>query len=614
MTTTLFKYTTFAACLALCLLAPFNSSLWAEHSKVASRVTDVTLYRTQAMVTRTIDVELKAGASELLVSDLPENIIPASLFAEGNDQLEVRAVQFRTRAVGDSPREEVRKLREELEAAIQAISLNQKNSQLVEKQNQYLDKLEGFVAPTAAADLSKGVLDANALKEMTLFSFAQRSELAGRQIELASELKKLQANQSLLSRQLNEITNGASKTVREAIVFIQKNNDQPQTVRLNYLVGSCGWSPSYNARASQYSEQFRLEYNGLIQQMSGEDWTNVSLTLSSASPALSAAGPGLAPFQVTLTSLAGQVEAKQLAMAKGQNLQNLRSEQRRYNQAFQNSVNLVEVLDNNWSINDAANKIFCEVLTAEPNALLSSRSRLADAREQPAMNYTISSPVSLASRNTQQMVRIITTDLESNFYHVATPILTSYVYREAEINNTSQQDLLGGPITVYLDDRFVGRSEIPSVTRGQTFVVGFGADSQLRTRRELVEKKNSFTGGNRETRLTYRLIVENYKESPVSIRLIDRMPTVSDESNIRVTLLPLEDQLSKNETYVRLEAAKGILRWDTEVAARSVGQSAQEIEYGFTMEHDRQYQVSLPANLQKQKEEFRKLQNFRNRR
>ena len=44
----------------------------------------------------------------------------------------------------------------------------------------------------------------------------------------------------------------------------------------------------------------RIEYNGLIQQMSGEDWSDVKLTLSTASPALSAAGPGLAPFRLTL--------------------------------------------------------------------------------------------------------------------------------------------------------------------------------------------------------------------------------------------------------------------------------------------------------------------------
>ena len=176
-----------------------------------------------------------------------------------------------------------------------------------------------------------------------------------------------------------------------------------------------------------------------------------------------------------------------------------------------------------------------------------------------------------------------------------------------------RQDLLSGPITVYLDDRFVGRGEIPTVARGQEFVVGFGADSQLRTRRELVSKTNGFNGGNRETKVRYRLLVENYKETETEIRLVDRIPVTSDTDNLRVTLLPTETKLSDDESYSRVERTKGILRWDTKVAARATGAKAHEIEYGFTMEHSRNYVVSLPKNLarRQQEEEFEQLQNYR---
>ena len=79
-------------------------------------------------------------------------------------------------------------------------------------------------------------------------------------------------------------------------------------VRLNYLVNNCGWSPAYTMRSADDRKKVRVEYNALIHQLSGEDWSNVSLTLSTASPALSAAGPGLAPFHVTLMS-EGQANA-----------------------------------------------------------------------------------------------------------------------------------------------------------------------------------------------------------------------------------------------------------------------------------------------------------------
>ena len=125
------------------------------------------------------------------------------------------------------------------------------------------------------------------------------------------------------------------------------------------------------------------------------------------------------------------------------------------------------------------------------------------------------------------------TDLDSEFYHVATPVLTSYVFREAELLNDSGQDLLAGPITVYLDGRYVGRTEIPTVARGEVFVVGFGADPQLRARRELAEKSEGTQGGNRELSITYRLVVENFKQDAMAVRIFDRLPHSETEDRHR---------------------------------------------------------------------------------
>src|SRR5687768_534379 len=104
---------TLAACgLALALCA--SPSLVRAADPIEGRVTEVTLYRGQAQVTRTVPVEAAAGRIEIVVGNLPEQIVPNSLFAEGSDAVEIRAVSFRTRAVGEEPREEVRKLDDEI--------------------------------------------------------------------------------------------------------------------------------------------------------------------------------------------------------------------------------------------------------------------------------------------------------------------------------------------------------------------------------------------------------------------------------------------------------------------------------------------------------------------
>lgn len=581
------------------------------------RVSHVTLYRNQALVTRTIQIEGGAGTSELVVGDLPERIVTDSLFAEGAADIEVRAVQFRTRAVGESPREEVRTLQADIQAVQDQLALNQKKQEIANGQAAYLDSLEGFVAPTATTELSQGVLDAEALERLTKFSFDQRETIATRQIELAREQRELNEQLALLQRKLNETTAGATKTIREAVLFLSKSDETPQTVRLNYLVDQCGWSPNYTVRADGDRDAAEIDYNGLIYQMSGEDWTDVSITLSTASPALSAAGPGLAPLRVTLGAMpqqemqqaVQQLDPAQFGQGK---LAQIVTKQKMAELGNRNAINYRDMNESNWSLNDAANELACVMLFGDTGVVSDLQTQMDDLADEPSLSYRLATTVTLPTRKDRQMVRIVSTQLPSEFYHVATPVLTNYVYREAQLTNNSSEDLLGGPIMVYLDDKFVGRGEIPTVARGQTFVVGFGADPQLRTRRELVDKTEGINGGNRELKFEYRMVVENFKDAPAAIRLVDRMPTPLNGAKIRITRNEFSTDLSEDPYYERVEKPEGILRWDIEVPGSASGNDARMIEYAYTVEYDRNYLVSLPASMNQLKQDFERLQRGRN--
>jgi hypothetical protein len=149
---------------------------------------------------------------------------------------------------------------------------------------------------------------------------------------------------------------------------------------------------------------------------------------------------------------------------------------------------------------------------------------------------------------------------------------------------------------VYLDGRFVGHSEIPTVARGQTFVVGFGADPQLRARRELAGRTENIQGGNRELSFKYRLVLENYKDQPATVRLFDRLPYSDRPNDVRIKLGELKDPLSKDELYVRTERPKGILRWEIEVPASATGEKVRIVDYGFTLDFDRNFALRIPGS------------------
>ena len=595
--------------LLLAVLFHANADAAEAAPKIAeSKIEAVTLYRGRALVTRNIPLVAGAGNIDLVVSNLPEQIVSDSLFAEGSAGVTVRAVRYRTRAVGEEPREAVRKIDADMEACEVKRARNSRMQELCAQRQAYLDKLENFSAPAAAAELSKGVLNADAIKGITSFDFEQRKLAAEESLTLATEARDLQRQLELLKKERAEMTSGSSKLVREALIFLDKQAADNGIVRLSYLVGNCGWSSSYNFRAQKDGKEFHAEYNAMIFQMSGEDWNGVALTLSTASPALSSEAPGLAPFKLALTRTNSDPNLKQDEL-----LIQYKSSLSRRTEAGneqQSAPNRADNFKGNWGMNTAANDIQLLEFVCGKDALSAFRET---AQDVPSVNYQLAATTSLASRSDQQLVRISDMKLEGKMYHTACPVLTSNVYREAELTNTGEEVLLSGPAFAYLDGQFVGQSELPTVSRGETFVLGFGADGQLRARRELVDKTESVQGGNKEIAFKYRLVIENFKDTPVNVRVQDRAPVAEHEADVRVTLNDMQDKLSDDKLYLRVERPKGILRWEIEAPAKASGEKAKLVEFSYKLEFDRNlYVVSARGADPLQMQEFKQLQMERN--
>ena len=103
--------------LSLGMLA--NAAQAVEPVVTEGRVSAVTVYQGQALVTRELDVPKAEGLLELVVTDLPVNVLPASLFAEPTDGVQVRSVRYRARPIEEDVRKEVREL-DESDAGCQA--------------------------------------------------------------------------------------------------------------------------------------------------------------------------------------------------------------------------------------------------------------------------------------------------------------------------------------------------------------------------------------------------------------------------------------------------------------------------------------------------------------
>lgn len=582
------------------------SVAWAAPLETRGRVDAVTVYRGQALVTRLVEAGGEPGLREIVVTDLPEAVVPGSIYAESADGVEIRSVSYRTRPVSADVREEVRKLDEQIRALGDQLAASQRQTALLAEHKAYLAKLEQFVAPTATVELTKGVLNAETLKELSSYLLEQRQLLVEEEQKRSIEQRTLQEQSELLNRQRQVLTEGSSNTAREAVVFVELGAGDKGTFRLRYLVGNANWSPSYNMRADADLAEVRVEYYSSIQQMSGEDWSDVNMTLSTATPALVAKAPVLDQLAVALASLE-QAQQKgvsdYLSAREELGRKKSQAEQSR-NQAFLgNSMLQIQSSahpqaagpagGNDFVLNEVGKELQLLDLIASGGAITrSNKAARTVTDEGVSVTYQLAGRISLPSRSDQQLIQIASTPMKADAYKLAIPLLTSYVYNEASVTNNGSMVLLAGPVSAYLAGQFVGHGELPTVAIGESFTVGFGIDSSLRATRELLEKGDSVQGGNRVMDFTYRLALENFGGVPAKVRLLDRLPTTKDgQIRIELTSKP-EHELSQDSTYQQTERKKGILRWEVEVPAQAIATKALNVDYKVRMEFDKQMAIT----------------------
>lgn len=610
----------------------FSSLVAAEEpalrpDEVSGSVRAVTLYRDRALVTREIQIVAGEKARVISVPDLPELVVADSVSARGDKGIVVRAVRVSPHVVGESRREDVLRFDQLLEELNRSRAETQHNLDVATQNLELLGQLISFSVSSTKSDLDRGVLDANTLTGLATFSMTQRRELASEQFQRQSQLNEIDKEIQTVSQQRQLATQGRQTNAYQAKIFIEAENGLAGTVRLNYQVTGCGWSPQYVIRGLLAKKSVELQYNALIRQMSGEDWNGVHLVLSTALPSINAERPLLTPLQVTSKDPAkddsqrsgradendpfGEASAPHVAKQQVESLtsmiQALRTQQRQTESMFGAGHHPMASHQRDLTLNSLAGQLQQIELQAAARSL---RSLAPDVDENVTSQvYELPQPVSLAARREQQLVQICDAPLASTMYHVATPLLSTFAYREAEMNNTLPISLLGGPATIYLDDRFVGHSEIPSTASGQRLVVGFGADQQVRTRRELLDKRDLVQGGNRQLELDYRLVLSNFKGEAVAVRLIDRMPNTLQTDELSLQLVSSGPPLSDDGLYLRVLRPTGILRWDLTVPEGRHGSKALDVDYSFFMEFDRQHVPTTNHTLDELQAEYQNV-NF----
>lgn len=550
------------------------------------KITEVTVYRGQAMVTREVTETVPEGPVDMVVGRLPEQLISESLYAQSSNGVKILSVRYRERAVQEDTREEVKVLDEQIKAIQLKIRENRALYEHLSSQWTMYDNLKSYTLEAKNLDLNRGTLTYEPIKNLMDMIEAKGLIYLEKKLSLETDHDELSEELSLIQRKRNSISTHASRTEREAVIYAVCTQPGRVTIELNYLVQHANWQQQYNLRAKPDDSTVTVEYNAVVQQNSGEDWQGVQLKLSTAEPTMVASAPVLEPVRVGLVRRISETQ-QQVDQSVQILKQNFAARRQNSKQGVGANDILNSLAENNQML--FLNNSFSEVQLMQQ--AIDEIMRI----EGVSVTYDLPGELTLPSRNDQQLVSITSMTTPAQFTLIASPLLTDYVYLQADVHNTSQTVFLPGPASVFKDNQFVGKSEVPLVTIGETFTTGFGTDSQVHVAHALDDKQTRIQGGNRIDTMTFQMILSNYKSTPVTLRVQDRLP-YSDDVSIKIELSNTQPALSTDSDYQKTGQKKGLLQWDLTLDAHAIEDKAKTITYTYTMEYDKNMQIDSRVN------------------
>lgn len=271
----------------LLLLLP--SLLFAGEIKPKSTIKEVTVYRTGAQVTSESAVNLPAGVSEVYLTGLSPLIDQNSIQVSGLKDASILSISYSVNYVDKKADTGKMKL---LEA-----QLAQKRRDYSLLQNLMTGLREEQTLLTSNRAL-KGEQQSLTVQQVTAFAQYYRERHSAIQTEIYDATIKSNAlNKEIndLQQEYNKLTSESREQRGEILVKI----DAPAQVALSlvtkYNVSQAGWFPIYDIKTQGIKQPLSIFYKAHVYQQTGEDWTDVKVTLSTGDPNVNNMKPEVLP-------------------------------------------------------------------------------------------------------------------------------------------------------------------------------------------------------------------------------------------------------------------------------------------------------------------------------
>ncbi len=275
--------------LSMSLVVSFSAE-----KKVKSKIDGVTVFLSGAQINRSASVTVPSGHSEIVFTGVSPLLKRESLQAGSKSNITILSVMYETK-VTEKPQEKgnLKGLESDQNAIQKKITRLNAKLEVIRTQEtmiQNLAQIQNQKKDFTVADVvkAKEVIDAQ-LEDIKLNRIETQELINTENAKLREINQKIQAFGQIYS-----------EVEPRVVVKVKSDKQRTAKITIGYFVQNARWYPSYNLRVKDLNSPLVIDYQANVSQQTGEDWTNVDLTLSTNDPNLGGIKPKLTPWYLIL--------------------------------------------------------------------------------------------------------------------------------------------------------------------------------------------------------------------------------------------------------------------------------------------------------------------------
>jgi uncharacterized protein (TIGR02231 family) len=502
----------------LLLLTLVSGAGFAADIPAELRIDQVTVYTQGAMVTRIGSVTVPAGSHRLVVRDLPAGLDSRLLrVTVGSNAVRLGSVSVTTVNAGQFVTQQERELRSQLEVKTDQRAAIQDEIDTAQTQLKLLESLAtnpgGSANGTAAVNGSNLTTVLSTIGSSAASARNKVRDAKSRQRKLDTEIETLKAELAKVATQ--------RKQTSEVGAAIEVSAAGTVPVILTYRINEAAWGWVYQARLDTNKKKLSLERQGQVQQGSGEDWSNVQLTLTTAQPAADLVTPNVAAEFL-----------------------DLRDPQQMVRRSLEKSDMAVAM---------------ASAPMMEDSALVGQKIMANVAATQYLVEYQVPARVSVSADRQIRLYPISDEAFDTDIITRIMPGESRRAHLEAIFKYQRDTPIEAGQLQLYRDGAFVGEAVTQAFLPGAEVRMPFGVDERIKVavRDEAAKSDETVALSKQVTKETkQRFEITSYHATTIPVEVIDRIP-VSRNADVKVEIL----KGATEPTTRDLNGKAGVMLW-----------------------------------------------------